>query len=116
RLRVAHASIGYHTADGSPPHLLARQDLERFMTAAGLEVLEIEHTPMLLKALRGVLRPDDLLSLKPGEQSPTGFRDWTPYQAYLSLVRPLETRLAGRMGELMIFQNVIVGRRRPRPG
>jgi len=116
RLHMARASIGYRTAEGTPPRLLARDELARFVSDAGLEVLEIEHTPMLLKALRGVLKDRDLLSFKAGEQAPTGFRDWSPYQAYLSLIRPLETKLAESVGELMIFQNVVVGRRRPEPG
>jgi hypothetical protein len=106
RLRLDRPSIGYHTAEGGMPRLLAQDELRHIVSGAGLQVLEVEHTPMLLKALRAVLSPSD----------PTGFRDWSPYQAYLSLVRPLETKLAESMGEVMIFQNVIVARKRPDPG
>jgi SAM-dependent methyltransferase len=117
RLGLDRPKIGYSTVEGVPPQLLARDQIARFVSGAGLELLEIEHTPMLLKALRGVLNKTDFLSLKPGEEAPTGFRDWSPYQAYLSLLRPLESKVCeGVGGDLFVFQNVVVARRKPQPG
>ncbi len=116
RLGVAQPNIGYATVEGTRPELLERRELERFVENAGLELLEATFNPMLLKALRGVLSESAFLSLKHGEETPTGFRDWSPYQMYLSLVRPLEAALASGLGELAVFQNVIVARKKPEPG
>jgi SAM-dependent methyltransferase len=113
KLGLARPEFGYATADGGQPKLVERDVIVRALESAGLEVLEIEHNPMLLKGLRGVLGESAFLSMKHGEESPTGFRDWSPYQMYLSLVRPFESALADAIGDLAVFQNVIVARRKP---
>ncbi|HEV8247608.1 MAG TPA: methyltransferase domain-containing protein, partial [Polyangiaceae bacterium] len=116
RAGVAGPQIGYSTVEGCAPRLLTRRELTDFVTAAGLELLEVERNPILLKALRGVLSDSAFMSLKHGEETPTGFRDWSPYQMYLSLVRPFESLLAGGLGELAVYQNVVVARSKPKTG
>jgi SAM-dependent methyltransferase len=115
RLGLVRPELGYATADGGTPKLIERDVVVRAVESAGLEVLEVEHNPMLLKGLRGVLGESVFLSMKHGEESPTGFRDWSPYQMYLTLVRPFEAAIADAIGDLAVFQNVIVARKKPEP-
>lgn len=115
KLGLVRPELGYATCDGQPPRFVERDVVVRALESANLEVLTVDHNPMLLKGLRGMLSDSFFMSLKHGEESPTGFRDWSPYQMYLSLVRPFERAVADAIGDLAVFQDVIVARRKPEP-
>jgi SAM-dependent methyltransferase len=116
RLGLANSRIGYATVDGRAPRLHSRADVTRLLESAGLEVLSSDFDPMLLKALRGALSEDTYLSARADEDAVSGFRDWSPYQAYLDYLRPLEVALTRPAGELLAFTSVVVARRKPKPG
>lgn len=113
RLDLASPELGY-PADRHV--LLKRRDVVGMVRAAGLEVLEVGHNPMLLKAGRGVVDEAFDLTLREGEESATGFRDLATYQLYLSTVRPLEVKVAALAPRLLAYQHVVVARKQPRSG
>lgn len=112
KLGLADERIGF-----DPDHeLLSRKQLEGFVRDAGLDILDLDVNPMLVKAARRFLDESTFVSAKHGEQAPTGFRDLSAYQLYLNLVRPLEVTLTRLMPRLLAYQNVVVARRAPKPG
>ena len=56
-------------------HRYSRAEAVQLVEAAGLEVLRVDLNPLLLRAARSVVGDDYDLSLRPGEQSTTGYRD-----------------------------------------
>jgi SAM-dependent methyltransferase len=114
KLHLDASDIGYVTSSGDRPRLFTRGEAETWLRTAGLEVLAVEHNPMLLKALRGALGDDFSLSVRHGEEQATGFRDSAAYELYRAWVRPLELAITGVAPSRLAFQNVVVGRRRPR--
>ncbi|HEY3500180.1 MAG TPA: methyltransferase domain-containing protein [Polyangiaceae bacterium] len=116
RLGVASPQIGYATVEEQPPRLFAREEVEGWILRTGLELLSVDLDPILLKALRGALADDVYRSARRDEESVSGFRDWSPYQSYLELIRPIEVALARPAGDLFTFTNVFCARRKPAPG
>jgi SAM-dependent methyltransferase len=115
--------VGLETTDFEPQHdaqccrhRFSRAEAARLAEAAGLEVLRVELNPLLLRATRSVLGDDFGLSLRPGEQSTTGYRDLSAYQLYLTAIRPWEVALASLAPRLLADQHVVVARRPPAAG
>ncbi len=96
--------------------LLRRGDLEGMVRAAGLELLTVAQNPLLLKAARALVGEAFDLTLREGEESPTGFRDLPAYELYLQAVRPLEVELTKLSPRALAYQHVVVARRPPKPG
>lgn len=116
RLGLSSPNLGYQSADGKNPQLFSRACAEALLDNTGLELLLVDFDPMLAKALRAVLSDDTFMSARHDEDAVTGFRDWSPYQAYLDFVRPLEVALTRPAQDLFAFRQVLVARRRPEPG
>lgn len=109
-----------YTASGilDQTHLrfFTRESIVRLVEDAGLEVLRVDQNPMGVRALKGpILRARAALAPADAPHDPLALaRSW-PYQAYRSLVRPLEDAAAARAPGLLAFQHVVVARRPPRP-
>jgi hypothetical protein len=116
RLGLLRPKLGYVSADGSTPRLFGRVEAEALLQNTELELLGVDFDPMLAKALRGVVSDDTYLSARRDEEAVTGFRDWSPYQAYLDFVRPVEVFFARPAQDLLSFRQVFVARRRPQAG
>ena len=116
RLGLATPEIGYATVEDGAPRLFTRETVERWIRNTELEMLSVDLDPMLLKALRAALSDDAYKSARVDEESVSGFRDWSPYQSYLELIRPLEVALARPAGDLFTFTSVLTARRKPEPG
>ena len=115
RLGMDTDELGYSADGAAPERWLSRDEAARLVEAAGLELLQIDNNPMLLRAVRSLVGEQFDLSLRPGEQSATGFRDLGAYQMYLAVVRPLEVAVANLAPRLLAYQNVVIARRPPRP-
>ena len=116
RLGLSGPSLGYQSADGTQPRLFGRAEAEALLRETDLELLLVSFDPMLAKALRAVLSDDTFVSARYDEDAVTGFRDWSPYQAYLDFVRPLEVALTRPAQDLFAFRQALVARRKPVPG
>jgi 2-polyprenyl-3-methyl-5-hydroxy-6-metoxy-1,4-benzoquinol methylase len=116
RLGLANPEIGYATVEEEAPRLFSRAEVERLIARTGLELLSVDLDPMLLKALRAALADDPYKTARAGEDTVSGFRDWSLYQSYLDFVRPLEVALARPAGDLFTFTSVFAARRKPEPG
>lgn len=110
RMKLRRPELGYEAPD---QRLLSRDEVVRLAENAGLEVLQVDHNPMLLKALRAVVGETFDLTRKEGELEATGFRDLSAYQLYLSAVRPFEVRAVALAPRWLAYQHVVVARRRP---
>lgn len=77
---------------------------------AGLEVLDVELNPMIVRAALGTLK-NVVLRGDAAAQGADAMRNSPLYQAYLKMVRPTEGRLAELWASGLAFQNVIVARR-----
>jgi SAM-dependent methyltransferase len=115
RLGLADPRLGY-PSDAPSRRWFTRDQARRLLANAGLEVLVLDHNPMLLKALRGWFGEFFGLTVKADEDTPTGFRDLDAYRLYLDWVRPLEASLARLAPRYLAFENVVVARRRPTAG
>lgn len=80
---------------------------------AGLEVLQMEQNPMLVRAAKGLIQRTMAPSSGADEHDPLALSRSAPYKLYQGLVRPLEDRIANRAPELLAFQHVLVARRPP---
>jgi SAM-dependent methyltransferase len=116
RLGVSGPKLGYESADGTAPRLFGRSEAEGLLGGTGLELLLVNFDPLLVKTLRAVLSDDTFVSARHDEDAVTGFRDWSPYQAYLDFVRPLEVAVTRPAQDLFAFRQALVARRRPAPG
>ncbi|MET0789920.1 MAG: methyltransferase domain-containing protein [Polyangiaceae bacterium] len=116
RLHADRPEGGYVTSTGAAPRLFSREEALRIVQRSGLELLEVSLNPMLLRGLRLLVDDEFFLTLRHGEGSGSGFRDLTAYEAYLATVRPFEVALARLAPRLLAFQNVLVARKKPRPG
>ncbi len=115
RFKLEGPDIGYEQPARPGERMYTRAQAVAFARAAGLQVLQVDNNPMLLKAVRRVLDEDVYLSLKHGESTGTGFREFGIYQAYLKSVRPFEAKLAELSPRLLTYQTVVIARRRPAP-
>jgi SAM-dependent methyltransferase len=107
RMGLTRPDLGYPPAAESHRYFTRGEALD-LVRHTGLEVLQVDHNPMLLKATRSLFD----VTAKRDESSATGFRDIDPYRWYVSFVRPLETAIAGAAPGLLAYQTVVVGRRR----
>ncbi|HEY4103348.1 MAG TPA: methyltransferase domain-containing protein [Polyangiaceae bacterium] len=113
KLHADRPEAGYVTSAGSAPRLFSREEALRMLERCGLELLEENLNPMLLRSLRLLLGDEFFVSLRHGERE--GHGDLTAYQAYLSAVRPFEVALARLLPRWLAFQHVLVLRKKPRP-
>ena len=108
--------FGFVAASGGAPVGHSRDEAAAMVRAAGLQPLHVDLNPLLLRAARSVLSERFDLSLKPGEEAPTGYRDLSAYQMYLASIRPLEAAVAQLWPTLLAYQHVVVARREPAAG
>jgi SAM-dependent methyltransferase len=114
RLHADRPEAGYVTSTGGSPRLFSREEALAMVERSGLELLEVSVNPMLLRSLRLLLGDEFFVSLRHGEQVGSG--DLMAYQAYLAAIRPFEVAVARLLPRLLAFQNVLVARKKPRPG
>lgn len=88
-----------------------RRSAEALLEGAGLELLWVDHNPMLVRALKRWISPSI-----PRGGDPTAFTRSAPYQAYQALVRPLEDAVVRVAPDLLSFQHVLVARKPPARG
>lgn len=113
RLRMLRGDFRYEKSgilDETHLRFFTRESAVRLVEDAGLEVLSVHQTPMLVRAARDLLArtvvPD-------GHGEPVPLEDVPAYRAYRALVHPVESRVAALAPELLSFQTVVVARRRP---
>ncbi|MBK7581268.1 MAG: methyltransferase domain-containing protein [Myxococcales bacterium] len=111
KLGLANESIGFEESH----RLFSRAEVEAFVRAAGLSLLQVDVNPMLVKAARRFLDESTFVSAKYGEAEATGYRDLSVWQMYLSLVRPVEVALTRLAPRVLAYQHVVVARRPPEP-
>ncbi len=85
------------------------QSAQQLLTDAGLQVMQRDQNPMLVRAAKqwiaaAMLTPDD---------SPTALRERFSYRAYHAFVRPFEDAVATLRPQLLSFQHVLVARKPP---
>ncbi|MCC6522777.1 MAG: methyltransferase domain-containing protein [Polyangiaceae bacterium] len=90
-----------------------RETLTDLVGRAGLEVLRLEHNPMLVRAAK-----DLILRWLPegGAAEPTALSQSLAYKLYELAVRPLEDVVLRLAPDLLSFQHVVVARKPPRRG
>jgi len=114
KLGLRREALGFGALDAlGNTRFHSRKNAEQWAQRAGLSLLESSANPMLLKSLRGVLGEDVYASLKPGEAAPTGFRDWSLYEAYQESLLPFETKAAEWLPSVLAYQHVITARKAP---
>ena len=102
--------------DDTHLRFFTRKTAMELVEAAGLEILHVDQNPMLVRAARKVIG-DLFLESQGGEApEPTALTESTAYRAYMKLLRPVEDVVARASPELLSFQNVVIGRKRPKPG
>jgi SAM-dependent methyltransferase len=116
RLGLQRAELGFGEISGEKARFSSRETARGWAAAAGLELLEVGLNPLLLKSLRSVLSEEIYASLKEDEPNPSGFRDWSLYEAYKDSVLPFEVKAASLAPGLFAYQHLVVARRRPAPG
>ncbi|HTJ82055.1 MAG TPA: glycosyltransferase family 2 protein, partial [Polyangiaceae bacterium] len=123
---TVRAELAAGRFDYTPSGILDRTHLRffteksavRLVEDAGLEVLDVTHNPMGVRALKGPIlalteRAED--HERRGASDPTALtRSW-PYRGYLELVRPIEDAVTRLAPGLLSFQHVIVARKRTVP-
>lgn len=111
KLGLADERIGF----AEQHRFYSRAEVEGFVRAAGLSLLQVDVNPMLVKAARRFLDESTFVSAKYGEAEATGYRDLSVWQMYLGVVRPVEVALTRLAPRLLAYQNVVVARRPPEP-
>ena len=85
------------------------QSAKALVQKAGLELLQCELNPMMVRAAKSWIHQLGLA----GSDEPTALAESQPYKLYHALVRPLEDRVAAQAPELLAFQHVLVARKPP---
>jgi SAM-dependent methyltransferase len=116
RLGLSANELGFAPLATGPSRFSSRETAEGWARTAGLELLEVGLNPLLLKSLRSVLSEEVYASLKQDEANPSGFRDWSLYEAYKDNVLPFEVKAASLAPSLFAYQHLIVARKKPAPG
>jgi 2-polyprenyl-3-methyl-5-hydroxy-6-metoxy-1,4-benzoquinol methylase len=116
RFGLSGRDMGFGPLTGAPAHFHSRESARAWAREADLELLELAQNPLLLKSLRSVLSDQVFASLKVDEASPSGFRDWSLYEAYQNSLLPFEAKAAGLAPGLLAYQHLVVARRKPLPG
>jgi SAM-dependent methyltransferase len=111
KLGLADERIGFTESR----RFYSRAEVESFVRAAGLSLLQVDVNPMLLKAARRFLDESTFVSAKYGEDEATGYRDLSVWQLYLSLVRPVEVAITRLAPRILAYQHVVVARKPPVP-
>jgi SAM-dependent methyltransferase len=114
-LKMTTSELGYRV--DAPGRLLSRPESISIIEEAGLELLRVEHNPMIARAIRPLVVDGGWVTRPPGEEARAAYRELPLYRAYKSLVRPWEDALVEVAPELLSYQHVIVARRKvvPRP-
>jgi SAM-dependent methyltransferase len=112
----AHRKVSSGADSANPIRLFTHREAIDLVEGAGLQVLRVEHNPMILRALGPVLERSHWISVPPGVDPDPGFRDLPVYKAYRAFVRPLEESAAKIGPEFLSHQHVVVARSRPRKG
>jgi SAM-dependent methyltransferase len=97
--------------------LISATESRSIIEEAGLEVLRIEHNPMLARAVRPLIVDGGWLVPPLSSESRSAYRELPLYRAYRSIVRPWEDAVVGLAPELLSYQHVVIARRKvePRP-
>jgi len=113
--KMTAPELGYRPDAAS--HLVSESESVSIIEEAGLELLRIEHNPMLARAVRPLVVDGGWLVPPASPERRSAYRELPLYRAYRSLVRPWEDALVGLAPELLSYQHVIVARRKvvPRP-
>lgn len=101
--------------DDTHLRFFTRSSAVRLVEAAGLEVMRVGQSPMLVRALKDTIVQRSGLVPRGGDADPTALARSLPYKLYQAGIRPLEDAVASRAPGLLAFQNVIVARKPPRP-
>jgi hypothetical protein len=114
-LKITNAELGYR--HGEPGRLFSHAEAAALVESIGLEVLRVEHNPMLARAIRPLVVEGGWVLPPPAQETASAYRDLPVYHAYRTFVRPWEDRLAQVAPELLSYQHVVVARKPigPRP-
>ena len=114
-LKLTSAELGYR--DGERGTLFSRAQATDLIRSVGLEILRVDHNPMMARAIRPLVVEGGWVLPPPAHETPSAYRDLPVYHAYRTFVRPWEDRLAQVAPELLSYQHVVVARRpiEPRP-
>ena len=99
--------------DDSHLRFFTRESAIALCRDAGLQVLQVEHNPMLVRAAKGIIQSAMLGGAHDEEHDPLALSRSAPYKLYQGLVRPIEDRIANRAPGLLAFQHVVVARKPP---
>lgn len=116
RLQLLRGRFAYEPSgilDDSHLRFFTLETARELVTGAGLEVLQVEHNPMLVRAAKPWIERALIRGLPPGEHDPLALSESAAYKAYQGLLRPWEDRIANRAPRLLAFQHVIVARKPP---
>jgi SAM-dependent methyltransferase len=114
-LKMTNPQLGYRPA--GPGRLFSEVEAGRLVEEAGLEVLRVEHNPMLARAIRPLVVEGGWVLPPPAHETSSAYRDLPVYKAYRAFVRPWEDAVVGVAPELLSYQHVVVARRplEPKP-
>jgi len=116
RLGLLRGRFAYQRSgilDDSHLRFFTRESAIELCRDAGLQVLQVEHNPMLVRAAKGLIQSTMVGLDHHGDQDPFALSRSAPYKLYQGLVRPLEDRIANRAPGLLAFQHVVVARKPP---
>ena len=111
RLGLSDEGFGFAQAGGATAQLHEIEAARGWVATAGLELLEVALTPLVVRALRPLLPEELYTSVAADEERASGFRDWSVYDAYRHSVLPLETKAAALAPSLFAYQYLLVLRK-----
>jgi len=108
-LKMTNAQLGYRPT--APTRLFSEKEAVDVAIDAGLEVLQVEHNPMLVRAIRPFVVEGGWLLPPPAHETSSAYRDLPVYRAYRTFIRPWEDAIVGVAPELLSYQHVVIARR-----
>lgn len=111
KLHMLTPELGY--APAPEAKLFDRHEARAILESAGLDVLRVEHNPMLARAARPYLDESLWSSHRLSDEGSTAFTDLPVYKAYLATVRPFEVAVTDALPGLLAYQHIVVARTKP---